>query len=373
MRAQVLKAFNTPYELQDVPKPPSPEGHDILVRVLAASYCHTDAVFAAGLMQQELPRVGCHEFAGEITALGSSVSPALNLAVGTVVGVPGRAYHPCGKCVECTYNQGDPEGYGVHCTKAMNLGFSKNGGFEDYALADSRQVAPVPQGMTSADTAPLMCAGTTIWSALGKAGVALKEGGGVGKKIAISGGGGGLGHLGMQIASKFGCEVVAIDAADRPLSLANEIASRLDQSPKITVVDARNTAAEDIKKQLFGEPERGLEGEKGCDALLVLPEAQAAFDYGMKLLRNHATCVIVSFPKDGFQVDARDLVFRDIKIVGSLVGRNHEARAMLNFAAKHDVRAKTKMYRLEDLNDLVEDYHHGAGGKLVVDMMKGQK
>lgn len=367
MRAQLVTEFNQPYVLQDIAKPESPEGRDILVRVLAASYCHTDAIFAQGLYPaKELPRVGCHEFAGEIVALGPDVSPLLNLKVGRLVGVPGRAYRPCGTCPECTNNQGDPEGYGVRCTKALNLGFSKNGGFQDFAIADSRQVASVPHPLTALDTAPLMCAGTTIWAALAKAGISLREGGGKGKRVVISGGGGGLGHLGIQFCAYLGCEVVAVDAADRPLKLAREISEKLPAEARITVVDARTTSPESVMREVLSTCEHP--GQQGADVLLVLPESQTAFEYGMKLLRHHSTCVVISFPEDGFRFDAHDLVFKDIQIVGTLVGLNLEARSMLEFAAKHNIRASSVTYRLEDLNQLVEDYHNGAGGKLVVDM-----
>jgi hypothetical protein len=82
---------------------------------------------------------------------------------------------------------------------------------------------------------------------------------------------------------------------------------------------------------------------------------------------------MASFPKDGFHIQPRDIVFRHINMIGVLVGRNHHLRAMLDFAAKHDIRAKIKTYRLEDLNGLVGDYHKGAGGKLVVDLKRKQK
>ena len=91
MRAQVLTAFNKPYEYRnDFGKPSSPQGKDILVKVQAASYCHTDAVFASGSMWQDLPRVGSHEFAGVIEALGPDVEDGLGLKEGMMVGVPGR-------------------------------------------------------------------------------------------------------------------------------------------------------------------------------------------------------------------------------------------------------------------------------------------
>jgi propanol-preferring alcohol dehydrogenase len=371
MRAQVLEAFNTPYVLKDIPKPLSPTGKDILVNVKAASYCHTDAVFASGAMWQDLPRVGSHEFAGVIVAMGPDISPSLGLQVGTAVGVPGRAFHPCGSCYQCSNNDGDPEAYGVYCTKAGNLGLSRDGGFQEFCTVDSRQVAPIPEGMTAIDTAPLMCAGLTIWNALGQGGVELVKGGGEGKVVAISGAGGGLGHLGVQFAAKLGCRVVAIDASDSALESVQGVVGALGElGERVTIVDARKQPADDVRWVISGQPEASLEGEKGVDAVLVLPEVQQALEYGMKLLKDHGTCVTVSFPKEGFLIQPRDLVFRHIKMVGVLVGRNRQLRAMLNFAAQENVRAVSRTYTLEGLNGLVDDYNRGTSGKLVVDMTK---
>lgn len=371
MRAQVLEAFNTPYKLKEVPKPRNPTGEDILIKVEAASYCHTDAVFASGAMWQDLPRIGSHEFAGTIVAMGPDVSSKLNLSINLRVGVPGRAFHPCGSCYECTHNDGDPEKYGVWCNKAGNLGLSADGGFQEYCIADSRQVAPIPEGMTAVESAPLMCAGLTIWNALEHAKVRMEKDGGEGMTIAISGAGGGLGHLGVQFAAKLGCHVVAIDTGDSALRLLQEIVKDLGPlASKVTVVDARKQQAEDVRLATGGKPEPSLQGEKGVDAVLVLPESQNALEYGMKLVKDHGVCVMVSFPKEGFLIQPRDLVFRHIAMVGVLVGRNRQLRAMLKFAAARGVRAKVSTYSLEDLNQLVEAYHKGASGKLVVDMSR---
>lgn len=73
-----------------------------------------------------------------------------------------------------------------------------------------------------------------------------------------------------------------------------------------------------------------LMNELGLDAAIILPESQATFDTGMKLLKNHNTMVIVSFPENGFHFSAHDLVFRDITLVGSLVGRNYPLSEMLS-------------------------------------------
>lgn len=372
MRAQVLEEFNAPYVFRDdFREPQKPEGKDILVQVLAASYYHTDAVFASGSMWQDLPRVGSHEFAGKIVALGPDVDPSLGLSVGKSVGVPGRAYHPCGKCYECLNNDGDPDKYGVWCKKAGNLGLSRDGGFQELALADSRQVAPMPDSLSAVDTAPLMCAGLTIWNALEQVGVKLEDGGGKGKQIAIIGAGGGLGHLGVQFAARLGCEVVAVETGDKQLVLLENIIQELGEDGKnVKIVDARKDNAEATRTATSGKPEPMLEGEKGCDGALILPESQKAFEYGMKLLKDHGVCVCVSFPIDGLHMNPRDLVFRHIKMTGVLVGRNRQLRSMLNFAASNGVRAKSTTYPLEKLNELVEAYHKAEGGKLVIDMAK---
>ena len=379
MRAQVLKSFDTPYEFSDIPNPPDPTGHQLLIQVLAASYCHTDAVFASGAMWQDLPRVGSHEFAGKVLKLGPDVSESLKIAEGTVVGVPGRAFEPCGQCYECINNDGDPKGYGVWCNKAGNLGLTRDGGFQEYCLVDSRQVAPVPQGLEAVDVAPLMCAGVTIWNALEAGGIdtnTSQSSTGSGssnstKSVAILGAGGGLGHLGVQFAARLGCQVVAVDVGPKPIKLLEEVVSALpaDLQKRVHIVDASQQDASVAKLSIFGPPsDPSLDAELGCDAALILPEAQQSLDYGIALLRSHSTVVCVSFPKDGFRFNPRDLVFRHIKMTGVLVGRNRQLRSMLKFAAENGVRATKKIYRLEDLNGLVEDYHKGAGGKLVVDM-----
>lgn len=156
------------------------------------------------------------------------------------------------------------------------------------------------------------------------------------------------------------------------MSLVRDIVSRLsDKSHLVTVVDARSEEAEAVRAKISHPSPQGTGQEAGVDGVLILPENQAAFDFGMALLKNHGTCVVVSFPEGGFQVSGRDLIFRDIKVFGCLVGTVTQLKTLLNFAAKHDVRAITKLYALETLNKLVEDYNAGIGGKLVVDMTMG--
>ncbi|KAK3117783.1 hypothetical protein LTR53_000471 [Teratosphaeriaceae sp. CCFEE 6253] len=360
MKAQVLEAFDQPYSLKQLPIPEIASDHDLLIKVDAASYCHTDAVLASGQMRPNppaFPHIGSHEFAGTIVALSSS--PAQQYSIGQRVGVPGRAYHVCSSCHECmntTRDESDHAGYSVYCSKASNNGISRNGGFSEYAVVDARQVAMLPSEISAVEAAPLMCAGITIFAALKRCKLSR------GQRVAIIGAGGGLGHLGLQFAAAMGLRTIGVDAADGPLRLAESLG--LDAE----IIDARFQEADTVVSRLGGEDGETDEANMGVDAVIVLPEGQSGFDYGMKLLKSHGLCVVVSFPEAGFHVSARDLVFRDITVTGSLVGSNATLREMLQFAAKHNIRAVSKKFALEQLNELVHEYHRAAGGKLVIDM-----
>ena len=370
MQAQYLEAYKEPYRLRSVSIPKLEEPHDILIRVDAASYCHTDYVLAEGQMPglpKSFPHIGCHEFAGTVVAQFQTPSKESSaLEIGVRVGVPGRSFHACGSCFECKNERVDDPvamdegGYSVNCINAENKGLSKDGGFAQYAVVDARQLSPIPDGLTAVETAPLMCAGVTIYGALKRC--RLKQG----DRVGILGAGGGLGHLGLQYAVKMGYKVLGIEAADEPLKLSQDVASRLDPQPYI--IDARNKKAADVVQEIGRQDSKKDIGEMGLDAVIVLPESQTAFDYGMALLKSHGTCVVVSFPEKGFHINSRDVVFRDIRIIGSLVGSNKVLREMLEFSAEHGIRALSTSFPLAKLNELVDEYHKGRGGKLVVDM-----
>jgi D-arabinose 1-dehydrogenase-like Zn-dependent alcohol dehydrogenase len=370
MQGQFLEKYKTPYKLRSVPLPVPSDPNDVLIKVDAASYCHTDYVLAEGQMPglpTKFPHVGCHEFAGTVVSHHESPSKdASEFKIGARVGAPGRAFHPCGECFECKHARPkdpvaeDEDGYSVHCITAENNGISKDGGFAEYAIVDARQLAPIPEKLTAIQTAPLMCAGITIYAALKRAN--LREG----DRVGILGAGGGLGHLGLQYGVHMGFKVLGVEAADAPFHLAKSVAAKLNPQPLI--VDARVEEAASVVQKLGAEDKKTHLGEMGLDAIIVLPESQAAFDYGVSLLKTHGTCVVVSFPEKGFHISARDVVFRDIKIIGSLVGSNRMLREMLNYSAEHNIEALVKSYPLAKLNELVEEYHKGSGGKLVVNM-----
>ncbi|KAJ5805235.1 GroES-like protein [Penicillium riverlandense] len=375
MKAQVLKAYNEPYVFTDVPLPKITSPYDLLIKVEAASYCHTDTVCATGGFDghanapTQWPHIGCHEFAGTVAdihkPLAGSDSSVATFQIGTRVGVPGRAFHPCGRCYECqreTPNHGQPsdrKGYSVYCPKARNLGLSVPGGFAQYAVVDARQVAPLPAGMSAVDAAPLMCAGLTIYAALKNC--QLRQG----DRVAILGCGGGLGHLGIQFAEKMGLKVVGVDTSVPAVALSQRLAT------DSLIVNATKTAADEVLQMIGNEDGIAEQGRLGVDATVILPESQAAFDYGIRLLKNWGTCVVVSFPTSGFTFSTQDIVFRHISIIGSLVGSNALLREMLAFANEHGVKCVSQSFALPRLNDLVARHHEGVEGKLIIDFSLG--
>ncbi|CAK7234945.1 hypothetical protein SBRCBS47491_009122 [Sporothrix bragantina] len=376
IHAQCLDAYNTPYVYRSIPLPSMETPHDVLIKVDAASYCHTDAVAAAGKMgpgiPESFPLIGCHEYAGTVAALPAGYSGELK--IGDRVGVPSRAFHPCTKCFECSSGpsakdpHADDPGYSVYCPHSSNNGLVRPGGFQEYSIVDDRQVAPIPDDMAATDAAVLMCAGITIYGALKRCNLQP------GQRVGIMGCGGGLGHLGLQFASAMGLRVVGIDAQDKPLQLAKETAANIKDKglPKgcsiPEIIDARAASADEVAKRLGRDDGLVERGEMGLDAVIILPDSQAAFTYGIGLLRNHGLCVLVSFPEKPFEVSAQDIVFRDIRLIGSLTGSNRLLREAVAFATKHNVRAHIRSFPLSKLNDLVEEYHKGVGGKLVIDM-----
>ena len=305
----------------------------------------------------KFPHIGSHEFAGTVVALSDKPSDiAKAYPPGTRLGVPGRGYNVCGSCFECKDPSSDYVGYGYRCPKGLSNGLSKDGGFGEYVVVDARQVAALPNNMTAITAAPLMCAGVTIYNALKKCNLSP------GQRVAIVGAGGGLGNLGLQFAEAMELRVTGVDAADGPLKIATSLGT------KASIVDARSASADDIVQKIGAEDQIQDRANMGVDAAIILPESQAGFDYGVKLLRNHGVCVVVSFPENGFNVSARDLVFRDISVIGTMLGPANTLQEMVAFAAKHNIKAVTKTYSLKKLNDLVDEYNKGEGGKLVVDM-----
>lgn len=158
-----------------------------------------------------------------------------------------------------------------------------------------------------------------------------------------------------------GLKTLGVDVMPKALQLARELNTGAE------IVDASKETPESLREKMGKEDGMAHISEMGLDAVLILPESQKSFDYGVNLLRHGGLAIVVSFPPEGFQMQAADLVFRRIRMEGTLIGSNRAMRDMFDFCVKHGVRAKITTYPFLQINELVEGYKAGIPGKLVFD------
>lgn len=152
MNAAVVETFGKPLAFREIARP-APGPGQILVKTEACGVCHTDLHAAHGdwPVKPSLPFVPGHEGIGRVAAVGAGVTAAKE---GDRVGVP-WLYSACGHCEHCL------AAWETVCGEAQFGGYTQNGGFAEYILADPNYVAHIPAGLTPQAAAPLICAGIT--------------------------------------------------------------------------------------------------------------------------------------------------------------------------------------------------------------------
>lgn len=204
LACQVVE-YNKPYKVQTVPTPKKLKDHDLLVKVAVASLCHTDNMVVAGYMDPKLPITASHEGSGTVVAVGPLVK---DFQEGDRV-ICGVYRDQCGVCLDCK----GPENYKQYCRNSGGIvGITVDGAFAEYVVVDARNSAKLPDKVSHETSAPLACAGSTVFRGVLQSG--LKSG----EWLAIVGSGGGLGHLGIQFAKATGLKVIGIDARDEGLA-----------------------------------------------------------------------------------------------------------------------------------------------------------
>lgn len=341
--------FKEPYQIRQVPVPKDVGPYDLLVKTAVASLCHTDFMVADGVFEgamKPLPMTGSHEGTGTVAAVGSKVS---DFKEGDRV-MCGLYLHPCGVCGDC---QAPVEkSWAQYCENSDGaIGVNVDGAFAEYFLADSRHAARLPDKVSFETAAPLACAGCTMWRGM------LQTGLSQGEWVAIVGSGGGLGHLGVQFAKAMSLNVIGVDARDGALELSKKYGADL-------VVDARKgdeAIVAEIKKVTNGE---------GADATVSVSDAESAAATACAVTKRHGLLVQIAQPPT-VNIPFLELVFRDIKVIGSKISNPQEARNMLEVVARHNISVTTNPFNgLGELPKLVELAESGkmmGKGVIVVD------
>jgi len=206
MKAAVIEKAGGEFIIKDVDKP-SPSANEILIKVEACGICHSDNfVKEGGFPGLEYPRIPGHEVVGIIEEIGKDVS---KWEKGQRVGVGWHGGH-CFECEPC--RRGDF----ISCENAKVSGISYDGGYAEYMTAPQEAVANIPEDLSSAEAAPLLCAGITVFNALRNSGIRA------GDVVAVQGIGG-LGHLAIQYAAKMGMRTVAVSHSNDKKELASKL------------------------------------------------------------------------------------------------------------------------------------------------------
>ncbi len=209
MKAVQVQEKGGDFKVVDMEKP-SPKSNEILIKVEACGICHSDAMVKEGLFPGiEYPRVPGHEVVGIVEETGENVS---QWKKGQRVGVGWHGGH-CFECEPC--RRGDF----INCENGKISGISYDGGYAEYMTAPQEAIASIPDELSSAEAAPLLCAGITVYNALRNSGIRA------GDLVAVQGIGG-LGHLAVQYAAKMGMRTVAISHSDNKKELAQKLGAR---------------------------------------------------------------------------------------------------------------------------------------------------
>ncbi|KAG0650926.1 Alcohol dehydrogenase IV [Hyphodiscus hymeniophilus] len=342
MLAAQVTEFKKPYKIHNVPTPGKDlYEHDLLVKVAVASLCHTDGMVTDGIMGTKLPCIASHEGAGTVVKVGSAVK---DFQVGDRI-LCCLTYHRCGECADCT----GPERDRQYCSKVGGYnGVTRDGSFAEYEVVDGRESWILPDNVSFQSAAPLACAGITVWGGLVRAD--LKAG----MSLAIIGGGGGLGHLGVQFAKALGLVCIAVDARDEGLQLARDCGADV-------VIDARQS-----KEQVVEEVKKWTGGQ-GADATLNVSDHETAAALGAAVTKMHGLLVQIAQPPN-VSIPFAEFVFRDVRVHGSLVASKNECRKMLNLVSEHNIKVQTNVFNgLKEIPKAVELAHSGKmKGKPVI-------
>jgi propanol-preferring alcohol dehydrogenase len=319
MKAAVLREFKKPLSIEEVPVPEVGPGQ-ILVKIEASGVCHTDLHAADGdwPVKPSPPFIPGHEGVGFVAAAGADVRMVRE---GDRVGVP-WLHTACGHCKYCLSS------WETLCDLQQNTGYSVNGGFAQYVLADPNYVGHLPDGLEFETAAPILCAGVTVYKGLKETDTKP------GDTVVISGIGG-LGHIAVQYAKAMGRKVIAVDITEEKLALAREMGA--DAAVNGLTADP---VAE--VKALCG----------GADGVLVTAVSRKAFSQALGMLGKRGTMSLIGLPPGTFELDIFNTVLSRKTIRGSIVGTRMDLAECLQFAGDGKVKVHYSVEPLENINDI---------------------
>ncbi|KAB8277077.1 chaperonin 10-like protein [Aspergillus minisclerotigenes] len=334
-RAVVVQSPGNNYEMiirDDIPVR-TPGAHEILVKLSCTGLCHSEirAVLAWGAYN---PIIG-HEGVGTVIQTGPNVSPSL---LHQRVGVK-WLYSACTTCSACQ------RGFNHYCAQQKNTSRHVPGTLQQYVIADARFITRIPETVSDEVAAPLLCAGLTMAGAVGRLDDYRLSSG---DWVVISGSGGGLGHLGVQIAARMkGLRVIAVDSGEVKGKVSLESGAEV-------FIDYRT---EDVAARV-----REVTGGEGAHATIVVPGTREAFAMAPQVVRNMGLIVGVGLPPNemDWPISATVSAARGLCIVGSSVGTEDQISELLEQAGRGAITPAIEVFEFEETPRLVNGLRNDA-------------
>jgi D-arabinose 1-dehydrogenase-like Zn-dependent alcohol dehydrogenase len=321
MKAAILKKANETWHIDEVNRPDFRED-EILIKVKACGLCYSDVHMSRGDWGDP-PIIPGHEVVGEVVSVGANVT---NFKVHDRVGLPWDQ-SGCGHCSYCI--QGKIE----FCSERKGTGLDTQGGFAEYLSAPSRYFVKIPNSLSYAEAAPLICAGYTVYGGLYHSEVRAGQNVGI---IGI----GGLGHLGIQYARAFGARVFALTRGEKKFSDAIKLGAH-----DVINIDRSNWDQDVLEKG-------------GLDVILSTTPAKNVIKRAIKALKPEGTLVLQG-EVGNFEVDGGALIEGRKKIVGSVHGPRNLLSESLQFAADNKIKPLIEMYNIEEINHALKSLEKG--------------
>ena len=292
---------------------PKPGARHVRIKVRACGVCHSDLFVKEGLWPGlQYPRVPGHEVAGIIDEVGAQVT-GWNKGQRVGVGWHGGQDNTCDQC---------RRGHFLYCRNPKVAGFSYDGGYQEYMVAPVEALAAIPDTLSDAEAGPLLCAGVTTFNALRHSGASP------GSLVAVQGVGG-LGHLGVQFASKFGYKVAAIGRGAESAALAKKLGA------SVYIDGESGGAAKELQK--LG----------GAQAILATAPSSKAMSELIDGLAPTGKFIVVGISPDPITVTPLQLISGERSIQGSAVGIPTDSEDTMRFCELTGVRPIIETYPLE--------------------------
>jgi len=296
---------------------PQPDAGQVRIKVQACGVCHTDSATKEGVWPGiQYPRVPGHEVAGVIDELGAGVTAWKK---GQRVGVGWHGGHD-GTCLAC--RRGDFR----NCQNLKIAGISYDGGYQQYMVAPVEALAALPESLGAVEAAPLLCAGITTFNALRHSGALPSD------LVAVQGIGG-LGHLGIQFANKFGYRVAAIGRGAENAALAKKLGASV-------YIDSKATDAAEALQELGG-----------ARVILATAPSSKAMSELINGLGPNGKLLVVGFTMDPIEVTPAQLIVGNRVVQGWAAGTPTDSEDTLRFAELTGVRPMIETYPLERVAD----------------------